>query len=71
WPVLQAPFREWDDAILKGSTDLPMEVNNVICLEVNLWEWGVGGIKAEQTVVVTPTGNELICKQERILTVKR
>ncbi|MCC7104371.1 MAG: aminopeptidase P family protein, partial [Chloroflexi bacterium] len=42
WPVLQAPFREWDDAILKGSTDLPMEVNNVICLEVNLWEWGVG-----------------------------
>jgi hypothetical protein len=34
-------------------------------LEVNHFEFGVGGLKSEVTVLVTPTGWQLITPQER------
>jgi len=66
---MQGQHKDFKDEILSGSSDLVLETNMVACLETNTWEWGVGGIKAEQTFVITPTGCEIICKQDRVLTV--
>jgi len=69
YPLMQGQHKDFKDEILSGSSDLVLETNMVACLETNTWEWGVGGIKAEQTFVITPTGCEIICKQDRVLTV--
>ena len=71
-PLMLGQYKDFkDDEILSGSSDLVLETNMVACLELTIWEWGVGGIKAEQTCVVTPTGCKTICRQDRVLTVKR
>jgi len=41
----------------------------VINIEVNHWEFGVGGLKSEVSTVVTPTGWELLTPQERKMNV--
>ena len=72
YPLMLGKYKDFkDDEILSGSSDLILETNMVACLEVNIWEWGSGGIKAEQTCVITPTGCETICRQDRVLTVNR
>lgn len=67
YPILIGPYHDFKDEILSGTNDMIMEVNMVVCLEVNIWEWGVGGIKAEKTFVVAPAGCETICQQDRML----
>jgi Xaa-Pro aminopeptidase len=65
--MLQGPFGEFSDEILSGSNDLTLESDMIINVEVNHFEFGVGGLKSEVTVLVTPTGWQLITPQERMI----
>jgi Xaa-Pro aminopeptidase len=42
-PIIQKPFASFDGGILKGSYDIKLETGMVINIEVNHWEFGVGG----------------------------
>ena len=68
-PIIQKPFPSFDDGLLKGSYDLSLETGMVINIEVNHWEFGVGGLKSEVSTVVTPSGWELLTPQERKMNV--
>ena len=62
---------DFNDPILTGSKDLILEPNMVMCVEPVCFEWGTGGIKAEETVLITPTGYEMLFAHERIFTINR
>jgi Xaa-Pro aminopeptidase len=62
---------QFSDEILSGSNDIELEPNMVMCVEVNCFEWGVGGIKAEQTLLVTKNGCELLFPHDRVLKINR
>jgi Xaa-Pro aminopeptidase len=60
---------EFKDEIPSGSKDIELEPNMVMCVEAICFVWGVGGIKAEQTLIVNRSGNELIFPHDRIFTI--
>ena len=64
-PILQDPFAPFDDGLLRGTNDIALETGMVVNIEVNRFEFGVGGLKSEWTLVVTPIGSELITPQKR------
>ena len=68
-PIIQDPFAPFDDGLLKGTNDIALETGMVVNIEVNRFEFGVGGLKSEWTLVVTPTGSELITPQKRQMNV--
>lgn len=68
-PIIQKPFPSFDDGLLKGSYDMSLETGMVINIEVNHWEFGVGGLKSEISTLVTPSGWELLTPQERKMNV--
>ncbi|MBI4639482.1 MAG: M24 family metallopeptidase, partial [Candidatus Tectomicrobia bacterium] len=70
-PMLQAPFGDFSDEILKGSNDLPLETNMVLNIEVPFFEWGFGGMQKEHTIVVTERGYKFLTHQDRKLEVIR
>ncbi len=69
-PMLQPPYRDHDDDILSGSSDIPLEADMVINLEAPYREWNLGALQAEYTIRVTDTGYEPLIPQERPLHVR-
>ena len=68
-PLILSHFPSFDDGLLSGSFDISLETGMVINIEVNHWEFGVGGLKSEITTLVTPSGWELLIPQERMINV--
>jgi len=64
-PIIQRPFIPFADGLLSGTSDITLEAGMVINIEVNHFEFGVGGLKSELTLLVTSTGWELLIPQER------
>ncbi len=68
-PVIQRPFAPFGDGLLGGTSDIALEAGMVVNVEVNHFEFGVGGLKSELTLLVTERGYELLVPQERKINV--
>lgn len=69
FPFVIAPAERVSDPFLPETSDIPLETNTVLNLEVPAGVFGWGGMQIEQTVVVKPNGFEYLIPQERRLEV--
>jgi len=64
--VLTNPFLQ-NSKFLPPSSDFPLEAGTTLCIENPMQIFGMGGTQIEKTIVVTETGYEILCPQERKL----
>ena len=64
--ILTNPFPQ-NSAFLPASSDFPLEAGTTLCIENPMQIFGMGGTQIEKTVIVTGTGYEFLCPQERKL----